>query len=84
MYFPKILSSDAAGAAYIYCLSKQEYTTMDFALGILTFGTLGFVAAFAYISARVAEKRRAEGKTQKSKLSSDGWREHRASLAQQQ
>lgn len=29
---------------------------MDFTLGFLTFGTLGFVAAFAYISARVAEK----------------------------
>ncbi|MFN3642194.1 MAG: hypothetical protein ACK4TB_04635 [Gemmobacter sp.] len=31
--------------------------TMDAALGILTFGTIGFVAAFAYISARQSEKR---------------------------
>lgn len=46
---------------------------MDFALGILTFGTLGFVAAFAYISARTSEK--ARGKTPKSTLSSDGARE---------
>jgi hypothetical protein len=30
---------------------------MDAALGLLTFGTLGFVAAFAYISARQGEKR---------------------------
>lgn len=30
---------------------------MDAALGLLTFGTLGFVAAFAYISARQTEKR---------------------------
>lgn len=44
---------------------------MDFALGILTFGTLGFVAAFAYISARVAEKR-GSGDKPKSALSRDG------------
>lgn len=31
---------------------------MDFGLGILTFGTLGFVCAFAYLSARATEKRR--------------------------
>ena len=30
---------------------------MDAALGLLTFGTIGFVAAFAYISARQSEKR---------------------------
>jgi hypothetical protein len=29
---------------------------MDSAIGFLTFGTLGFVLAFAYISARAAEK----------------------------
>lgn len=46
---------------------------MDFALGLLTFGTLGFVAAFAYISARVTEKTR--GKGPKSTLSADGARE---------
>ncbi|MEL6234777.1 MAG: hypothetical protein AAFR46_10240 [Pseudomonadota bacterium] len=31
---------------------------MGIGLGILTFGTLGFVAAFAYLSARSMEKRR--------------------------
>jgi hypothetical protein len=44
---------------------------MDFGLGLLTFGTLGFVAAFAYISARTTEKRRREGGP-KSALSRDG------------
>jgi hypothetical protein len=34
---------------------------MDIAIGFLTFGTLGFVAVFAYVSARVTEKRRQEG-----------------------
>jgi hypothetical protein len=34
---------------------------MDGAIGFLTFGTLGFVAAFAYLSARATEKRRLEG-----------------------
>jgi len=29
---------------------------MEIGLGILTFGTLGFVAAFAYINARVTER----------------------------
>ena len=46
---------------------------MDFALGILTFGTLGFVVAFGYISARVTEKTRGQGP--KSTLSADGARE---------
>jgi len=44
---------------------------MDFGLGLLTFGTLGFVAAFAYVSARVTEKRRRAGGP-KSALSRDG------------
>jgi len=44
---------------------------MDFALGILTFGTIGFAAAFGYISARVAERRRLE-QAPKSALSRDG------------
>lgn len=44
---------------------------MDFGLGILTFGTLRFVAAFAYISARVTEKNRLKGGP-KSALSRDG------------
>lgn len=34
---------------------------MDVAIGFLTFGTLGFVMAFAYISARATEKLRREG-----------------------
>jgi hypothetical protein len=50
---------------------------MDSALGFLTFGTLGFVAAFAYISARVAEKRMKEGGP-KSSLSRDGAAEYAA------
>ncbi len=33
---------------------------MDIAIGFLTFGTLGFFAAFGYISARATEKRRNE------------------------
>ena len=44
---------------------------MDFALGLLTFGTLGFVAAFAYIGMRAAEKR-GSGDQPKSSLSRDG------------
>lgn len=31
---------------------------MDFGLGILTFGTLGFAAVFGYLSARATENRR--------------------------
>lgn len=44
---------------------------MDSALGILTFGTLGFVVVFAYIAAREAE-RRAKAGGPKSTLSRDG------------
>lgn len=44
---------------------------MDGALGFLTFGTLGFVVAFAYISARATEKRMRDGGP-KSSLSRDG------------
>ncbi len=47
---------------------------MDFALGLLTFGTLGFVGAFGYLSARAMEKMRKEG-APKSALSADGARE---------
>lgn len=47
---------------------------MDIGLGILTFGTLGFGAAFAYISARATEKRR-QMKLPKSALSRDGIQE---------
>jgi hypothetical protein len=43
---------------------------MDFGLGILTFGTIGFMAAFGYLSARATEKRRKEGHP-KSTLAAD-------------
>jgi hypothetical protein len=53
---------------------------MDFGLGILTFGTLGFVAVFAYISARETEKLRQAGGNKKSTLSRDGAAERLAEL----
>lgn len=44
---------------------------MDFGLGLLTFGTFGFVIAFGYASVRSIERRRATpGK--KSTLAADG------------
>lgn len=43
---------------------------MDFGLGLLTFGTLGFVIAFGYASVRATEQRRARG-GQKSTLAAD-------------
>lgn len=52
---------------------------MDFGLGLLTFGTLGFVAVFGYISARETEKRRQQGGP-KSSLSRDGAAERLAQL----
>jgi hypothetical protein len=48
---------------------KQEQI-MDFGLGILTFGTIGFMVAFGYLSARATEKRRKEGHP-KSTLAAD-------------
>lgn len=53
---------------------------MDFGLGILTFGTLGFVAVFAFISSRETEKMRREGDQKKSTLSRDGAAERLAEL----
>jgi hypothetical protein len=53
---------------------------MDSALGFLTFGTLGFVAAFAYVSARIAARRAREGGP-KSLLSRDGAAEYLARMA---
>ncbi|MBS0122982.1 hypothetical protein [Thetidibacter halocola] len=50
---------------------------MDFGLGILTFGTLGFVVAFAYINKRAVEKHMKSG-APKSALSEDGIRERLA------
>jgi len=43
---------------------------MDFGLGILTFGTLGFMAAFGYLGARATEKQRRAGSL-KSTLAAD-------------
>ncbi len=53
---------------------------MDFGLGILTFGTLGFVVAFAYISIRAMQKLREED-APKSSLSRDGIAERLAAAA---
>ncbi len=44
---------------------------MDFALGLLTFGTLGFAVAFGYLSMRATEKLR-QSDAPKSALSRDG------------
>ncbi|WP_425039365.1 hypothetical protein [Primorskyibacter sp. S187A] len=55
---------------------------MDFGLGILTFGTLGFVAIFGYISARETKKLRENG-APKSTLSRDGAAERLAELRAQ-
>jgi hypothetical protein len=44
---------------------------MSTGLGILTFGTLGFVLAFAYVSIRAIGKHKASG-APKSSLSRDG------------
>ena len=50
---------------------------MDFGLGILTFGTLGFAVAFGYLSARATEKLR-KSDAPKSSLSRDGMAERLA------
>jgi len=44
---------------------------MSWGLGVLTFGTLGFAAAFGLLSVRAIEKHRASG-LPKSSLSKDG------------
>lgn len=51
---------------------------MDFGLGLLTFGTLGFAAAFGYISMRATQKLREDDSAPKSLLSEDGMAEHLA------
>ena len=53
---------------------------MTYGLGILTFGTLGFVLAFAYVSIRALEKHKASG-APKSSLSRDGIAERLARQA---
>ncbi len=50
---------------------------MDIALGFLTFGTLGFVAVFGFLSARAMEEMR-NRPTPKSALSRDGAAERRS------
>lgn len=52
---------------------------MDFGLGILTFGTLGFVVAFAYLSKRATDKHM-QSDAPKSTLSRDGAAERLAEL----
>ena len=42
---------------------------MDIGLGILTFGTLGFVLAFAYVNLRVTEKQLRESRERREALS---------------
>lgn len=44
---------------------------MDIALGVLTFGTMGFVMVFAYLQSRAMEERMKRGGP-KSSLSRDG------------
>jgi hypothetical protein len=53
---------------------------MDFGLGLLTFGTLGFGLAFAYLSIRSMEKLKNSG-APKSSLSRDGIEERRLTAA---
>jgi hypothetical protein len=53
---------------------------MDFGLGILTFGTLGFVLVFAYLNIRATEKLR-NSNAPKSSLSRDGIEERLAERA---
>jgi hypothetical protein len=42
---------------------------MDIGLGFLTFGTLGFVLAFAYINLRVTEKQLQDSRARRAALS---------------
>lgn len=50
---------------------------MDFGLGLLTFGTLGFGVVFGYLSVRATEKLKNSG-APKSSLSRDGIEERLA------
>ncbi len=54
---------------------------MDFGLGILTFGTIGSVLAFAYLNIRAIEKRRTAN-APKSSLAADGDRRSRALIGE--
>jgi hypothetical protein len=55
---------------------------MDFGLGLLTFGTLGFVVAFGYLSVRSMQKLKDSG-APKSSLSRDGIEERRLAAARE-
>ena len=50
---------------------------METLVGVLSFGTLGFVVVFAYLGVRAMEKMR-ESDTPKSSLSRDGIKERLA------
>lgn len=56
---------------------------MDFGLGLLTFGTLGFVLVFAYLNIRAMEKLK-NSDAPKSSLSRDGIEERLAHRATSQ
>jgi hypothetical protein len=56
---------------------------MDFALGFLTFGTMGFVMVFGYLQSRAMEERMRRGGP-KSSLSRDGAAERLAALQRAQ
>jgi hypothetical protein len=56
---------------------------MDFGLGLLTFGTLGFVLVFAYLNIRAMEKLK-NSDAPKSSLSRDGIEERLAQRAASQ
>lgn len=53
---------------------------MDFGLGLLTFGTLGFGVVFGYLNVRAIEKRRGAN-LPKSSLSRDGIEERLAAAS---
>ncbi len=53
---------------------------MEFGLGLLTFGTLGFGVVFGYLSVRATEKLR-NSDAPKSSLSRDGIEERLAAAA---
>lgn len=52
---------------------------MDIALGVLTFGTMGFVMVFGYLQSRAMEERMKRGEP-KSSLSRDGAAERLAAV----
>ena len=61
--------------------TNRMENVMDFGLGILTFGTIGSVLAFAYLNIRALEKRR-EQNMPKSSLAIDGDRRSSALVSE--